>query len=120
MANLLTFRHPGCTFTISQNVTGAIPDLTGPANADGSGAQAHDLSAFCCVMEGVTVCGLRGCHFVQGVKEDEGILFLTCSFTPEGVSPTPPERSDTPSLRQTRQEPGWDRAPGMSWEMGWR
>jgi hypothetical protein len=26
----------------------------------------------------------------------------------------------SPLVRQTRQEPGWDRAPGTSWEMGWR
>jgi hypothetical protein len=46
---VLTTGHTGCTFTAHQKQTGAIPETHGAADADGSRAQAYDLSAFCCV-----------------------------------------------------------------------
>src|SRR5215217_1992676 len=45
---VLTTGHGGCTFTVRQTRTGAIPEAGGTADADGARAQARNLSAFCC------------------------------------------------------------------------
>ena len=45
---VLTTGHGGCTFTVRQTRTGAIPNAGGTADADEARAQARNLSAFCC------------------------------------------------------------------------
>ena len=45
---ILTDQAQGCTFTVCQTRTGAIPDAGVPADADGTCASVPDLSAFCC------------------------------------------------------------------------
>ena len=52
---VLTTGHAGCTFTAHQKRTGAIPETDSEANADGSGAQARDLSAFCFASPGASL-----------------------------------------------------------------
>src|SRR5215207_6114201 len=49
LLRVLTSGHGGCTFTVRQTRTGAIPEAGGTADADGARAQARNLSAFCYV-----------------------------------------------------------------------
>lgn len=84
---VLTTGHSGCTFTVHQKWTGAIPEADGGANADGSGAQAHDLSAFCCARN---ISIWRTSHAATACSSD--------GFMPSSAAPPCLEPANKPRL----------------------